>query len=388
MPSFIGFDGSAVARLEATALAVCGCGSVGGHVAVHAARMGIGGLWLIDPERYKPESLRTHGIDPSDVGKPKAPRLGRLCKAINPGGQIFVAPHSIGDLDEMALSHVDVVVLATDHLAPEVELGQRCLWLGRPLVQASVHGGTLVAQVRTFTNRTADHPCVACGYGRDEWALLNRETVFSCAGPDALRPGRAGRSELPAPTMSISALCAIAAELAVIQVLRLVLGLGAPVGDGLVQYCGFRHETTQMPLVRNPSCPCEHVQWSPRPLPSPLAECTPRELARRVILDDDRLEECAWTVGGHAFIESAACCGVVQPIGRFCRADRPAGRCRSCRRPLRAQPFFAHRRVPGSVLGPALHRPLGRLGAGRAPWVVVHTPSGAVRFHAEIEVTP
>jgi hypothetical protein len=173
-----------------------------------------------------------------------------------------------------------------------------------------------------------------------------------------------------------------------IQVLRLVLGLGAPVGDGLIQYCGFGHTTTQTPLVRNPSCPCEHVQWSPQPLPRSLAECTPRELVRQVVQDDDRLEACAWTVGGHAFIESAACCGVVQPIGRFCRADRPAGRCRRCRRELHAQPFFSHRRVPGSVLGPALRRPLGRLGAGRAPWVVVHTPSGAVRFHAESEVTP
>src|SRR5262249_12041886 len=163
-----------------------------------------------------------------------------LCKAINPGARIFVAPRGIGELDEMALSPVDVVMLATDHLAPEVELGQRCLWLGRPLVQASVHGETLLAQVRTFSNRAADHPCPPCGFGIDEWSLLSRQTVFSCAGPDTSRPGWVGRSELSAPTMSISALCAIAAELAVIQVLRLVLGLGAPVGDDLVQYCGFR----------------------------------------------------------------------------------------------------------------------------------------------------
>jgi molybdopterin/thiamine biosynthesis adenylyltransferase len=382
IPNFIGSDGSAVPRLGATALGFCGCGSVGGCAALHATRMGIGEICLIDPGRYKPESLLTHEIGPADVGKPKASRLGCLCKAINPAARIFVAPCSIGDLDEMALAHVDVVVLATDRLAPEVELGQRCLRLGRPVIQASVDGATLVAEVRAFTNRTADHPCPACGYGRAEWALLHEETVFSCAGPGA------GRSELSAPTMSISPLCAIAAELAMIQVLRLVLGLGAPVGDGLIQYCGFRHTTTQTPLVRNPSCPCEHVQWSPRPLPGALAECTPRELARQAGQDDDRLEACAWTVGGHAFIESAACCGVVQPIGRFCRADRPAGRCPRCRRELRAQPFFSHRRVPGSVLGPALHRPLGRLGAGRAPWVVVHTPSGAVRFHAESEVTP
>jgi molybdopterin/thiamine biosynthesis adenylyltransferase len=387
MPNFIGFDGSAVARLQATTLAVCGCGSVGERVGLHLARMPIGGLGLIDPGRYKPESLFTHEIGPSDVGKPKAQHLGRRCKAINPGARIFVAPSRIGDLDEMALAGVDVVVIATDRLAPEVELGQRCLWLSLPLVQASVHGDSLSAQLRTYTNRTGDHPCPACGYGRDEWALLNQETVFSCAGPGATRPGRVGRSELAAPTMSVSALCAIAADMAVIEVLRLVLGLGEPVGDGLVQYCGFRHETTRTRLVRNPSCPCEHVHFDEQPLSGPLAECTPGELARQVVPGDVELEACAWAVGGHVFIESAACCGGVQPIGRFCRADRPAGRCRSCRRPLYAQPFFAHRRVPGSVLGPALHRPLGRLGAGRAPWVVVHTPSGAVRFHAESEVT-
>jgi molybdopterin/thiamine biosynthesis adenylyltransferase len=388
MPSFLGFDGSAVDRLGEAELAICGCGSVGGRVAVHAARLGIGGLRLIDPATYKLESLLTHDIAPSDVGKSKASRLGRLCKAINPGARILVAPRPVGDLDEMALSGVDAVVLATDHLAPEVEVGQRCLWLGPPLLQASVHGETLLAQIRTFTNRTADHPCPACGFGRDEWDHLNRDTAFSCAGADAVRPGRAGRSSPSSPTMSISALCAIAADLAVIQALRLILGLGGTIGDGLTQYGGFRHETTQTPLARNPSCPCEHARWSPQPPPGLLAGCTPGELARRILPDHDRLDACSWTVGGHAFVEAAACCGVVQPIGRFCRAQQPVGACRSCRRPLQAQPFFTHRRVPGSVLGPALERPLGRVGAGRAPWVVVHAPSGAVRFHAESEETP
>ena len=101
---------------------------------------------------------------------------------------MFACDGPVQELPITAFADAHLVVLATDNLAAEVEVGQRCLWLGKPLIQASVHGETLVAQVRSFVNREGG-ACPACGFSAVEWAHLNRETSFSCEG------GANGRAE-------------------------------------------------------------------------------------------------------------------------------------------------------------------------------------------------
>jgi molybdopterin/thiamine biosynthesis adenylyltransferase len=245
LPRFLGLHGDAVANLRRRAFGVIGTGAVGRELTLHLARLQPAGLWLCDPGRYKPQSLLTQPIGPHEVGEPKAFATGRLCKALSPRTTVFACDAAVQDLPATAFADVDLVVLATDNLAAEVEVGQRCLWLGRPLVQASVHGATLVAQVRSFVNGDGTGPCPACGFSVDEWAHLNRETSFSCEGRT---DGRAERRTAAAPTMSVSFLCALAANLACVQILRHVLKLGAPLADSVLEYCGYTHRTVTAPL--------------------------------------------------------------------------------------------------------------------------------------------
>lgn len=182
LPAFIGRPADAKARLAALKIVICGVGSVGGRIAVHLARFCIAMLWLIDPKRYKPESVLTHDIEPRVVGKSKAITTARRCKEISPGTRVFAFDGEAAQLPLDAFADADLVVLATDNLAAEIEVGQRCVRLGKPLIQASVHGDTLTAQVRVFGNADGHGPCPACGFGAVEWRMLNEQVRFSCDG--------------------------------------------------------------------------------------------------------------------------------------------------------------------------------------------------------------
>jgi molybdopterin/thiamine biosynthesis adenylyltransferase len=370
LPSFHGQAGGAAAALDSLRVAVVGAGSVGRPAALALARLQVGEIRVVDPGRYKPESLLTQPISPADLGQPKAANTARLCRELSPRTRVAAFDSAAQALPPAALADVDAVLLATDNLAAEVEVGQRCLWLGRPLLQASVHGDTLVAQVRFFRNAGGAGPCPACGFGPAEWAHLNRETTFSCEGRGA---GPAAGRTVAAPTRSVSFLCSLAADLALVQLFCFALKLGAAPQDVVLEYCGYTQRTVLSPLRRNAECPCDHSAWGHAAAPRPLAECTPRELARAAGLGDDVR---SLAVGALPFIERGACaaCGREQEVGRF----GAAGRCGGCGGPVEAQPFYTHRALPAALLPPLLDRPLGELGAKQAHSALVRGPGGAV----------
>jgi len=188
LPKFIGGPADAAMKLMLLRVMIIGLGSVGGRIATHVARIGVAMLWLVDPKCFKSESLLTHEIEPRDVGKSKARTIARRCKAISPATRVFHFDGGVECLPLDAFADADLVVMATDNLAAEIEVGQRCLCLGKPLVQASVHGDTLTAQVRWFGNTDAQGPCPACGFGQTEWRMLDEQTRFSCEGPPTHNP--------------------------------------------------------------------------------------------------------------------------------------------------------------------------------------------------------
>ncbi len=372
LPAFRGLAGEAGPALDALRVAVVGVGSVGRALALHLARLQVGEVRFVDPGRYKAESLLTQPIHPEDVGAAKASNTARLCRRLSPATRVLAFDGPVQALSWTALADVDAVLLATDNLAAEVEVGQRCVWLRRPLLQASVHGDTLVAQVRLLLNSDGEGPCPACAFGPAEWAHLNGETTFSCEGR---ADGGVGRT-VTAPTRSVSFLCSLAADLALTQLLRLALGLGVPPGDAVLEYCGYTHRTALSPLRRNADCPCDHTAWERAAAPRPLADCTPRELVGAAGLEEGEEAGIALAVDGSPFVERGACpeCRREQAVGRF----GAPGRCGACGGAVEAQPFYTHRAAPAALWRPLRDRPLRELGAGGAPCVVVRGPGRAV----------
>lgn len=369
--ALLGCAAGALERLRALAIAVIGCGSIGGRVAVLLARMGIGGLLLVDPKSYKPASLTTHEIGPEDVGKPKALAVARRCKAASPTTRVTAFPGPVEALDLAALGDASAVAMAPDLLSVEIEVGQRCLWLGKPLIHASVHGPTLTVQVRFFGNATGAGACPRCLYGSAELELLARQARFSCEG------GPAAAAPLPheaGATNSLGAICSMAASLAVLQILRHLLGLGQPVADTMLEYCGFTHRTVVSPLERNPKCPSEHAVLGQAAVPEPLAG---RSLAQAVqaATGIPAPPDAQFEVAGHDWVEFAGCgCERPSPVRRFIERGRAdLGRCPRCaamRVPLQ---FHTYRAVSAAILGAAIGRPLRKLGVRRADSILLRT---------------
>lgn len=374
LPAFLGLAEPAGSRLDGLRVMVVGSGSVGARVVLHLARLQAGEIRVVDPGRLKPESLLTHSMDPGGVGLSKVDYYGRLAKAVSPNTRVYVYAGPVQSLSPTAFERVEGVVMAGDNLACEVEVGQRCIHHRKPLLQAAVHGDTLVAQIRFWLNRDGSGPCPACAFGPAEWQHVNRETTFRCGGPNG------GKRHLKtAPTMSVSFLCSMSADLAMTHLLRHALKLGAPLEDSLVEYCGYTHKMTSSRLERNGACRCEHVGWERALMPRALAESSPRQVAQAAGFAPHELRQgVSFTVDDLTFVDRVTCCGKPHEIRRFSRAGKRVAKCRVCGRRLRPQLFHCHRPTPAAVLSKLVDEPLERLGAAAARWVVVRGGDRAV----------
>jgi len=380
LPAFIGLAEPAGPRLDALGVMVIGCGSVGANIVLHLARLQVGSLWLVDPARLKPESLLTHPMEPRGIGLAKVDYFGRVAKAISPKTRVSAFAGPVQSLPLLAFAGVDLVVMATDNLAAEIEVGQRSIHHRKPLVQASVHGDTLVAQVRFWRNDDGSGPCPACGFGTAEWDHVNRETTFSCGGN-----GHHRGQVTTAPTMSVSFLCAMSAEMAMTQLLRHVLGLGPSPGDSVLEYCGYKTQVSSSSLVRNPACRCEHVAWDHAGVPGPIPPMSLRKIALEAGFDGSTPpDDLSFLVDELTFAEQVVCCGVTQPVRRFCEPGAVVARCSQCGQALRPQRFYSHRPTPAAVLATLVEEPLERLGAESVEWVVVRSGGRSLLCRQEV----
>jgi molybdopterin/thiamine biosynthesis adenylyltransferase len=375
MPRFVSLAASVdpTAVLAKLRVAVLGVGAVGRNACLHLARLGVAALWICDRGCYKTESLLTQPIGPDEIGVPKAEAVGRAAKRLSPSTHVHTYCGPFESLGATAFADADIVLMATDNIRAELECGQHCLHLGKPLVQASVHGGTLTTQVRFYGHASADGPCPACSLTNQERAALDREVVFSCDG--SARPA-AGN-----PTMSTSHLCALAGDLAVNQILRHVLGLGKSVADTEVEWNGFTMNTRVSPLSRRPQCPADHVVWRSCRTETPVGDHTLRDVARAAGLRD--LDRAAFRIGETLFVQRGVCReGHGQAVERFVAAGRPAGTCSSCGAPLAPEPFFERDAAPSRLLVTRLDRPIRELCAEPPGFVLVSENGSSVLFRA------
>jgi molybdopterin/thiamine biosynthesis adenylyltransferase len=366
MPRFMGTTVDVAAVLAGSQVGILCTGSVGRLIATHAARLQPRRMWLVDDDVISAENVLTQDVLMADVGGFKALETGRLCKAISPATDVWVSCGRLEKLPLAACASADLLFLSSDNLAAEVEAGQRAAHLGVPLVQAAVYGDALVAKVLTLTNAGNGNPCPMCLFGQQEMALLDEQLRFSCSGEADESPLRGNLG----PTMSTSYLCAMAASLAVLQGVRLLAGMGAPVGDTLLTYTGYTHATTISPLRRRESCPCDHVPWARAKTARPIPAHTPRELLAAAGVDPMHRPQATLRVEGYEFAARGECCGVPRDVRQFITPRRRSTRrCDRCGRRVHPLPFDTRRDAPMASV--PLDARLDALGARHAEAALV-----------------
>jgi molybdopterin/thiamine biosynthesis adenylyltransferase len=342
------------------------------------ARWQVPEIAVVDPKRFKAESLLTHAIGPEAVGGSKALYAARLAKRISPRTRVLAADRGFESIGLGELARFNVVFLATDGLLPELKVSQACLSLGTPVVQGSVHGESLCGHVRFFGHGGPEAPCVACGFTREEWAHLNRSTIYSCEGNGSNGPKIPIEGQ---PTRSLSSLCSLTAQLGLLQFARDRLGLGAAVRDTVLEYCAYTHQTVITKLVRKPDCPCDHRILGRAAPPRPLTDCSLRDLEKAAALSDTEAD-VTFEIDNSLWAEQARCeCGGWRATHRFVRANTTAlGQCPECGQATTVHPFGSYQRVPAWRTEPFRDQPLGTLGATDVRWAVVRSNQRGVLF--------
>jgi molybdopterin/thiamine biosynthesis adenylyltransferase len=382
--------------LRGQVVVVVGVGSVGMRIVDSLARMGVGAIWLCDDRETRATSVLTHPIAPEEIGLSKVEIAGSRARAISPATDVRVHAGPFESLPRDAIADASVVMLSSDNLAAEISVAQRALHLGRPVIQASVYGPALVAQIRCVAGGAEGAgPSLCCSFTSDEWRQLDRGTTFSCDGGS----GAAGTAALPTqtPTVSPPHLCAIAADIAVGELLRLQLGLGPPRPPGeTVEYNGFTTAIVRSPLERRRDCPLEHSAFDIRTSSAALESLTARDVMRIAGYSDAELRSVSVQVEGHRFVGLSTCgCPEHRPMDRFLREGAKPGPCPVCRRLAAPHPLDSHTDVPGGALNRCLDRSLGALGVESTPTLLVRgargatllrqpAASGAVRASADV----
>jgi len=386
MPDFIGLTVDARAVLAGTRVLIVGAGSVGGRMAEHAARCRLGGIDLIDPKAFS-ANFDTQPIrQPADVGRSKASIVGRWAKTISPGSVVRVFEGPVQALSWLDLDRYDIVLASTDNLPVEVHLGAVCRSLGIPLIYAAVHGPTLTSQLRIFLNRDDGGPCVYCGFSRDDRERMSMGVKYSCD------PGADPHGDVETrPTVSVSPLCSLAAATAVLELLRMRLGLGPAPRDCMREFNAYGGTAVTAPLTRNGSCPVDHTVLERVKVQGPLDQRTLRDCAEAAgATGDERIARVCFAVDDCLFAWVLVCgrCGETYEHNRFVdRRRQPLPRrCTTCgNRGLAPHPFFSYERlIPAGKGGlmPHLDVPLRSLDAeGRG--VAVHTGDRAVLVQAQ-----
>ncbi len=126
-------------QLVRSAVAVCGCGGLGGLVIENLARIGVGRLRIVDPDCFSVSNLnRQLGATRKTIGKNKAEVMAARIREISDHCRVELMPHDFRETDIPRA--MDVAVDCLDNGPARLELAGRCRKLRIPLVHGAVNG--------------------------------------------------------------------------------------------------------------------------------------------------------------------------------------------------------------------------------------------------------
>jgi molybdopterin/thiamine biosynthesis adenylyltransferase len=131
-------------RLARSRVAVIGAGGLGGYVLTLLARVGIGGLVIVDPETFEETNLnRQMFATRNTLGENKALAAARLLAGINPAVEIASFPERLTPVNAAALiSGVHVAVDALDNIDSRRVLQAAAEKNRIPMVHGAIAGFT------------------------------------------------------------------------------------------------------------------------------------------------------------------------------------------------------------------------------------------------------
>jgi len=336
-----------------------GAGAVGGPLFSSLAKLGVGKIVWVDPDRNGPRSHETQAAAPEDSGKLKALVQGkRAFASALPHVEVISIAGFAQDLPLSLLRQADLFVVAGDNHALRVWAGCIAQCFGKRLVDCAVHGNLWCLFLRVYELDRTDTACPGCGLSEKEWQSL---PVRHGCDPETQRVSSPTRAVGEQATRTLPQFSLTAADIAATECLKCLLGLDAEVLlSEELSYCLLTHKQLRSELHRTKTCRCPHEKWETVDFPK-----RPEETSLAGVASHLGVERAQIQVRGERPWISEALCDACQrrvAVRRFIRRyGEMVAKCR-CGKPLLALPRFGHSVLPATDLEASWEEPLSELG--------------------------
>ena len=217
--------------LEARVL-LLGAGGLGSPAAYYLAAAGIGNLGIVDFDQVDLSNLQRQIIHSTErIGMLKTESAKKTIQALNPDVNVTLYNEKMDSSNIMSLiKDYDYVVDGSDNFPTRYLVNDACVMKNKTLIHGSIY--RFEGQVTVF--KPGDGPCYRCLY------------------PEPPPPGMVPNCQEGGV---LGVLAGVIGNLQVVEVLKLILGIGKPLVGKLLIYDALNTEFRSLRLRRDPNCP-------------------------------------------------------------------------------------------------------------------------------------
>ena len=218
-------------RLLDSKVLIIGAGALGSGAAIYLAAAGVGTIGIVDGDTVDLSNLHRQILHfTHDVGRPKVQSARRHIEDINPEVGVVTYPTWIsGDNALSIIGQFDLVVNGSDNFPTRYLINDACVFLGKPLIDASI--------LKWDGQATVFLPGKGC---------------YRCLFPAPPPPGSVPSC---AEGGIVGALAGHMSTLQAVEAVKVLLGVGDPLSGRLILYDALAGEYQSLRWNRNPECP-------------------------------------------------------------------------------------------------------------------------------------
>ena len=224
--------GSGQQKMLETRVLLLGAGGLGSPAAYYLAAAGIGNLGIVDFDRVDLSNLQRQIIHSTErIGMLKTESAKKTIEALNPDVNISLYNERLDSSNIMNLiEDYDYIVDGSDNFPTRYLVNDACIMRNKTLIHGSIY--RFEGQVTVF--KPGDGPCYRCLY------------------PEPPPPGMVPNCQEGGV---LGVLAGVIGNLQVVEVLKLVLGIGKTLVGKLLIYDALNTEFRNLRLRKDTNCP-------------------------------------------------------------------------------------------------------------------------------------
>lgn len=218
-------------KIAKSKILLVGAGGLGSPAALYLAAAGVGTIGLIDSDVVDLTNLQRQVLHHTpDVGRPKVLSGKEKIQALNPDVLVSMYEERLTAGNALKIfGDYDVVIDGVDNFPAKFLINDACFFAGKPLV----HGGILRFEGRVTTIIPGKSACYRC--------------IFKAPPP----PGLVASCQ---EAGVIGVLAGIIGTIQATEALKLVLGIGRPLTDRLLDFDARKTQFREIKVRRNQNC--------------------------------------------------------------------------------------------------------------------------------------